>query len=112
MKFITHHAHTQVESVDGCCVLAAVGQGMVNTKGVTATMMSALAKASVNIKAIAQVGARFKKAKQRRKKEGRRELINPDALASVNKAIERTGVLSQAVKGKCAIVFTHAAGLF
>lgn len=44
-----------VERIDHCCVLAAVGQGMVNTKGVAATMMSALAKANVNIKAIAQV---------------------------------------------------------
>jgi hypothetical protein len=41
--------------MEGCCVLAAVGQGMVNTKGVSATMMGALAKANVNIKAIAQV---------------------------------------------------------
>jgi aspartokinase/homoserine dehydrogenase 1 len=45
----------QVEALEGCCVLAAVGQGMVNTKGVSATMMGALAKANVNIKAIAQV---------------------------------------------------------
>lgn len=45
----------QVEAIEGCCVLAAVGQGMVNTKGVSATMMGALAKANVNIKAIAQV---------------------------------------------------------
>jgi len=48
----------QVEAIEGCCVLAAVGQGMVNTKGVSATMMGALAKANVNIKAIAQVRPR------------------------------------------------------
>lgn len=44
-----------VERIDHCCVLAAVGQGMVQRKGVAATMMGALAKANVNIKAIAQV---------------------------------------------------------
>lgn len=36
-------------------MLAAVGQGMVKRKGVAATMMGAMAKANVNIKAIAQV---------------------------------------------------------
>ncbi len=46
-----------MQSIGKCCVLAAVGQGMVNRKGVAATMMSALAKANVNIKAIAQVGS-------------------------------------------------------
>lgn len=46
-----------VERIDNCCVLAAVGQGMVNHKGVAATMFGALAKASINIKAVAQVGA-------------------------------------------------------
>jgi aspartokinase len=45
-----------VERIDNCCVLAAVGQGMVKRKGVAATMMGALAKANVNIKALAQVG--------------------------------------------------------
>jgi hypothetical protein len=44
-----------VQAIGKCCVLAAVGEGMVNRKGVAATMMSALAKANVNIKAIAQV---------------------------------------------------------
>lgn len=43
--------------MDNCCVLAAVGQGMVQRKGVAATMMGALAKANVNIKAIAQVSS-------------------------------------------------------
>ena len=45
-----------VECIEKCCVLAAVGQGMVARKGAAATMFSALAKANVNIKAIAQVG--------------------------------------------------------
>jgi len=47
---------SKVETIEGCCVLAAVGQGMVAQRGVSATMMGALAKANVNIKAIAQVG--------------------------------------------------------
>lgn len=42
--------------LDNCCVLACVGEGMVANKGVAATMMGALAKSNVNIKAIAQVG--------------------------------------------------------
>lgn len=46
-----------VECIERCCVLAAVGQGMVARKGAAATMFSALAKANVNIKAIAQVRA-------------------------------------------------------
>lgn len=44
-----------VQKIEGCCILAAVGQGMVNRKGSAATMMSALAAADVNIKALAQV---------------------------------------------------------
>jgi hypothetical protein len=44
-----------VDRDDDCCVLAAVGEGMVDRRGVAATMMGALAKANVNIKAIAQV---------------------------------------------------------
>jgi len=50
---------SKVEAIEGCCVLAAVGQGMVNTKGVSATMMGALAKANVNIKAIAQGSSEY-----------------------------------------------------
>ncbi len=46
-----------VQKIEGCCILAAVGQGMVNRKGSAATMMSALAAADVNIKALAQVRA-------------------------------------------------------
>ena len=45
-----------VQKIENCCVLAAVGQGMVERKGSAATMMSALANADINIKAIAQVG--------------------------------------------------------
>jgi aspartokinase len=47
-----------VQKIEHCCVLAAVGQGMVNRKGSAATMMGALAKANINIKAIAQARAR------------------------------------------------------
>jgi len=36
-------------------VLAVVGEGMVDKRGVAATLMGALAKANINIKAIAQV---------------------------------------------------------
>lgn len=48
-----------IERLDDCCVLAAVGQGMVNRRGVAATMMGALAKANVNIKAIAQGSSEY-----------------------------------------------------
>jgi aspartokinase len=53
-----------VERIDNCCVLAAVGQGMVRRKGVAATMMGALAKANVNIKALAQVRTGVEKKKK------------------------------------------------
>ena len=43
-----------IECVRDCCVLAAVGRLMRRRKGVAATMFSALAKATVNIKSIAQ----------------------------------------------------------
>ena len=43
-----------VRVIPDCCVLAAVGQSMNSRKGVAATMFSALAKASVNIRAMAQ----------------------------------------------------------
>eukprot|EP00798_Chlamydomonas_sp_ICE-L_P007186 gene7186-293_t len=42
-----------VQKMENCCVLAVVGAGMVNHKGAAATVMSALARASVNIKALA-----------------------------------------------------------
>ncbi|KAJ9533496.1 hypothetical protein QJQ45_026558 [Haematococcus lacustris] len=48
-----------VQQITDCCVLAAVGQGMVARKGVAATMMGALAKANVNIKAIAQGSSEY-----------------------------------------------------
>ncbi len=47
------------QAITDCCVLAAVGQGMVARKGVAATMMGALAKANVNIKAIAQGSSEY-----------------------------------------------------
>lgn len=50
------HSVSGIDRDDDCCVLAAVGEGMVDRRGVAATMMGALAKANVNIKAIAQVG--------------------------------------------------------
>jgi aspartokinase/homoserine dehydrogenase 1 len=43
-----------VEVIRDCAVLAAVGRGMCERKGVAATMFSALAKANVNIRSIAQ----------------------------------------------------------
>lgn len=49
----------QVERIDSCAVLAAVGQGMESRKGVAATMFDALAKAGVNIKAIAQGSSEY-----------------------------------------------------
>lgn len=45
--------------IDDCCVLAVVGQRMANRKGMAATMMSALATANVNIKAIAQGSSEY-----------------------------------------------------
>mmetsp|Transcript_23921 Transcript_23921/g.74812 ORF Transcript_23921/g.74812 Transcript_23921/m.74812 type:complete len:938 (-) Transcript_23921:174-2987(-) len=44
----------KVEKISGCSILAAVGQNMNHRKGVSATLFSALAKANVNIRAIAQ----------------------------------------------------------
>ena len=41
-----HH----VESIDNCCVLAAVGQQMASRKGVSAAIFSSLAKANINIR--------------------------------------------------------------
>lgn len=43
-----------VEAIDECCILAAVGQQMASRRGVAATMFAALAKANVNVRAIAQ----------------------------------------------------------
>lgn len=43
-----------VEGIDECCILAAVGQQMASRRGVAATMFAALAKANVNVRAIAQ----------------------------------------------------------
>ncbi|KAK9806380.1 hypothetical protein WJX72_012231 [[Myrmecia] bisecta] len=45
---------SHVEKIDDCCIMAAVGQQMASRKGVAATMFSALAKANINIRSIAQ----------------------------------------------------------
>eukprot|EP00898_Chlorokybus_atmophyticus_P005421 jgi/Chlat1/5880/Chrsp4S06384 len=44
----------KVERFGSCCVMAVVGQQMASTPGVSATVFSALAKANINVKAIAQ----------------------------------------------------------
>ncbi|KAI3427052.1 hypothetical protein D9Q98_006993 [Chlorella vulgaris] len=48
-----------VEALRECCVLAAVGQKMASRRGVAATMFAALAKANINIRAIAQGSSEF-----------------------------------------------------
>ncbi|XP_031488783.1 bifunctional aspartokinase/homoserine dehydrogenase 1, chloroplastic-like [Nymphaea colorata] len=45
---------SKIEVVRNCSILAAVGQKMASTPGVSATLFNALAKANVNIRAIAQ----------------------------------------------------------
>lgn len=45
---------SKVEVVKNCCLLAAVGQRMASTPGVSATLFTALAKANINVRAIAQ----------------------------------------------------------
>ncbi|KAJ8769954.1 hypothetical protein K2173_009036 [Erythroxylum novogranatense] len=45
---------SQVAVIPNCSILAAVGQRMASTPGVSATLFSALAKANINIRAIAQ----------------------------------------------------------
>ncbi|KAJ4756706.1 Bifunctional aspartokinase/homoserine dehydrogenase [Rhynchospora pubera] len=45
---------SQVEVINNCCILAAVGQRMASTPGVSATLFDALAKANINVRAIAQ----------------------------------------------------------
>jgi aspartokinase/homoserine dehydrogenase 1 len=55
--FANELAHGQIHSVgvaDGICVLAAVGDGMAGTPGVAARLFAALARAQVNVRAIAQ----------------------------------------------------------
>lgn len=44
----------RVDSTEACSILAAVGDGMVETRGVAATFFAALARAGVNVRAIAQ----------------------------------------------------------
>ncbi|KAJ0818666.1 putative homoserine dehydrogenase, Aspartate kinase [Helianthus annuus] len=45
---------SQVAIIPNCSILAAVGQKMASTPGVSATLFNALAKANINIRAIAQ----------------------------------------------------------
>lgn len=45
---------SKVDVVNNCCILAAVGQRMASTPGVSATLFTALAKANINVRAIAQ----------------------------------------------------------
>ncbi|RWR83943.1 Aspartate/glutamate/uridylate kinase [Cinnamomum micranthum f. kanehirae] len=45
---------SRVEVIPNCSILAAVGQKMASTPGVSASLFSALAKANINIRAIAQ----------------------------------------------------------
>uniref|UniRef100_A0A0C9QNY5 TSA: Wollemia nobilis Ref_Wollemi_Transcript_15431_3232 transcribed RNA sequence n=1 Tax=Wollemia nobilis TaxID=56998 RepID=A0A0C9QNY5_9CONI len=45
---------SKVEVIHNCSILAAVGQCMASTPGVSATLFNALAKANINIRAIAQ----------------------------------------------------------
>ncbi|KAL5976680.1 Bifunctional aspartokinase/homoserine dehydrogenase 1, chloroplastic [Asimina triloba] len=45
---------SQVEVIPNCCILATVGQKMASTPGVSATLFNALAKANINVRAIAQ----------------------------------------------------------
>ncbi|XP_019058005.1 PREDICTED: bifunctional aspartokinase/homoserine dehydrogenase 2, chloroplastic isoform X1 [Tarenaya hassleriana] len=45
---------SQIEVIPNCSILAAVGQKMSSTPGVSATLFNALAKANINVRAIAQ----------------------------------------------------------
>ncbi|CAI9117153.1 OLC1v1018497C1 [Oldenlandia corymbosa var. corymbosa] len=45
---------SQVQIIPNCSILAAVGQKMASTPGVSATLFNALAKANINVRAIAQ----------------------------------------------------------
>ncbi|CAN8313801.1 unnamed protein product [Cochlearia groenlandica] len=50
---------SQIQIVPNCSILAAVGQKMASTPGVSATFFNALAKANINIRAIAQGCSEF-----------------------------------------------------
>ncbi|KAK8973964.1 hypothetical protein V6N11_046924 [Hibiscus sabdariffa] len=50
---------SQVAVIPNCSILAAVGQKMASTSGVSATFFNALAKANINIRAIAQGCSEF-----------------------------------------------------
>ncbi len=51
---LSEHQIEGVEVESGCCILAVVGDGMKNRPGVAATLFTALAHGSVNVRAIAQ----------------------------------------------------------
>ena len=48
-----------VDAINDCCILAVVGQQMASRRGVAATMFAALAKANINVRAIAQGSSEF-----------------------------------------------------
>ncbi|CAD7703477.1 unnamed protein product [Ostreobium quekettii] len=48
-----------IDRIENCCLLAAVGRQMVNRRGTAATLMTALAKANINIIAIAQGSSEY-----------------------------------------------------
>jgi len=50
---------SKIHRITSCCILAAVGEEMANRKGMSAMLMSALAVANVNIKAIAQGSSEY-----------------------------------------------------
>ena len=50
---------SSVSAIDECCVLAVVGQQMASRRGVAATIFAALAKANINVRAIAQGSSEF-----------------------------------------------------
>jgi len=50
---------SSIDKLDNCCVLAAVGRRMVQRRGMAATLMEALAKANINIIAIAQGSSEY-----------------------------------------------------
>ncbi|CAD7695273.1 unnamed protein product [Ostreobium quekettii] len=50
---------SSIDRIQNCCLLAAVGRQMVNRRGMAATLMTALAKANINIIAIAQGSSEY-----------------------------------------------------
>ena len=50
---------SRIQRIRDCSILAAVGEEMANRKGMSAMLMSALATANINIKAIAQGSSEY-----------------------------------------------------